>query len=146
MGDDRSLGGGDPPAVHYDEEERPARELRGRVGALVSVVAAGTGVFTLWQVFRPLAQGSQFYLIIFLALTLPLVFLVYKARLRGGERPTWLDWILSGLALIVCLYPLNPFGGGYDGFLDRQALLEPIDVAFGADTSQGQVGAAWCRW
>jgi TRAP transporter 4TM/12TM fusion protein len=132
MGDDRSLGGGDPPAVHYDEEERPARELGGRVGGLVATVAAGTGVFTLWQVFRPLAQGSQFYLIIFLALTLPLVFVAYKARARSANRPTWLDWVLAGLALVVCLYPVNPFGGGYDGFLDRQALLEPIDVAFGA--------------
>ncbi|BCJ40588.1 C4-dicarboxylate ABC transporter permease [Actinoplanes ianthinogenes] len=132
MGGDRSLGGGDPTAVHYDEEERPARELRGRVGTGVALVAAGTGLFTLWQVFRPLAQGSQFYLIIFLALTLPLIFLAYKARARSGERPTWLDWVLAGLALIVCLYPVNPFGSGYDGFLDRQALLDPIDVVFGA--------------
>ncbi|GIE87619.1 TRAP transporter permease [Actinoplanes regularis] len=132
MGDDRSLGVDDPPAVHYDEEERPARDLPGRVGLLVAVVAAAAGVLTLWQVFRPLAQGSQFYLIIFLAMTLPLVFLAYQAR--GGSRtgPTWTDWILAAAALIACLYPVSPFGGGYDGFLDRQALLEPIDVAFGA--------------
>ncbi|WP_436529784.1 TRAP transporter permease [Actinoplanes sp. HUAS TT8] len=132
MGDDRSLSVDDPAAVHYDDEERPARELGGRVGMGVAVVAAGAGVFTLWQVFRPLAQGSQFYLIIFLAVTLPLIFIAYRSRGRSKPEPTWSDWILCGAAVVACLYPINPFGGGYDGFLDRQALLAPADVAFGA--------------
>ncbi|MFI1988530.1 TRAP transporter permease [Actinoplanes sp. NPDC020271] len=132
MGDDRSIAVDEPAAVHYDDEERPARELRGHVGTGVAVVAAGAGVRTLWQVFRPLAQGSQFYLIIFLALTLPLVFLAYKGRNNSGRKPTVTDWILGGAAVVACLYPVNPFTGGYDGFLDRQALLEPVDVAFGA--------------
>jgi TRAP transporter 4TM/12TM fusion protein len=132
MGDDRSLGVDDPAAVHYDDEERPARELTGRVGAGVAVVAAGAGALTLWQVFRPLSQGSQFYLIIFLAVTLPLVFLAYRARIGSDRKPTVTDWILGAAAVVACLYPVNPFGGGYDGFLDRQALLEPVDIAFGA--------------
>lgn len=118
--------------MHYDDEERPARELGGRVGLGVSAVAAGAGVLTLWQVFRPLAQGSQFYLIIFLSVTLPLVFLAYKGRNNSDRKPAVTDWILGGAALLACLYPVNPFHGGYDGFLDRQALLEPADVAFGA--------------
>ncbi|WP_229072929.1 TRAP transporter fused permease subunit [Actinoplanes sp. DH11] len=136
MGEDRSLGGpGDPAAVHYDEEERPARALTGRFGAFVSIVAFGVALLVLWQVFRPLAQGSQFYLIIFLAGTLPLVFLAYRMGLgtRGGrDRPTVADLLLAVLALVVCLYPVNPFGGGYDAFLNRQGLLESVDVAFGA--------------
>ena len=38
---------------------------------------------------------------------------------------------------MVCLYPVLPFrigagGGGYNAFLDRQGLLEPVDVAMGA--------------
>ena len=127
----------EPAAVHYDEEERPARALPGRVGVLVSAVACAVALLVLWQVFRPLAQGSQFYLIIFLAGTLPLVFLAYRSGLEkagtaGRKRPRPLDWLLAGVALIVCLYPLNPFGGGYNGFLDRQGLLEPTDIAFGA--------------
>lgn len=138
MGDDRSFGASalvDPPAVHYDDEELPARNLTGRIGLAVSVVAFLVAVLVLWEVFRPLARGSQFYLIIFLAGTLPLVFLAYRSRLFSGgrrERPTVPDWILTGAALVACLYPVNPLRGGYDGFLDRQGLLEPIDVLFGA--------------
>ncbi|GGN42597.1 C4-dicarboxylate ABC transporter permease [Actinoplanes campanulatus] len=128
MGDDRSPV--DPPAVHYDEEERPARKLSGRAGVFVSVVAFAVALLVLWQVFRPLAQGSQYYLIIFLAGTLPLVFLAYKSGLgKGRETPGVTDWILAGAALVVCLYPI---AGGYDDFLNRQGLLEPVDIVFGA--------------
>ncbi|WP_433825494.1 TRAP transporter permease [Actinoplanes sp. CA-015351] len=127
MGVDRSI------EVHYDEEERPARALTGRFGAFVSIVAFGVAVLVLAQVFRPLAQGSQFYLIIFLAGTLPLVFLAYPSGCaKRGSGPTWIDLVLAGLTLIVCLYPVNPVAGGYNAFLDRQGLLEPVDVAFGA--------------
>ncbi|WP_045746783.1 TRAP transporter permease [Actinoplanes rectilineatus] len=130
MGEDRSLMvQGTPPAVHYDEEERPARELSGWAGRLVAGVAFGIALLVLWQVFRPLARGSQFYLIIFLAGTLPLVFLAYRARAGRDEKPGWPDRILAVAALVVCLYPVVT---GYDAFLDRQALLAPADVAFGA--------------
>jgi TRAP transporter 4TM/12TM fusion protein len=142
MGDDRSSVGAaqrlaeaeaGAPAVHYDDEERPARQLSGRVGAAVSIVAFGVAVLVLWQVFRPLAQGSQYYLIIFLSGTLPLVFLAYRSGWgKGRETPGPTDWLLAAAALLVCLYPLNPFDGGYNGFLLRQGLLEPIDVVFGA--------------
>ncbi|HET6483605.1 MAG TPA: TRAP transporter large permease subunit, partial [Actinoplanes sp.] len=122
----------DVPQV--DDEELPARDLVGRTGLAVAIVAFAVALLVLWQVFRPLARGSQFYLIIFLAGTLPLVFLAYRSRLlkKGRDRPTVPDWILAVTTLVVCLYPVNPFGGGYDGFLDRQGLLEPTDVIFGA--------------
>ncbi|MEV6342547.1 TRAP transporter fused permease subunit [Actinoplanes sp. NPDC051851] len=132
MGDGRSLEVEGAVAAHHDEQERPARVLGGWIGVLVAVVAGAAGGLTLWQVFRPLAQGSQFYLIVFLAGTLPLVFLAYRARGGRGDEPGWTDGGLAGLAFVVCLYPISPFGGGYDGFLDRQALLEPVDVVFGA--------------
>jgi TRAP transporter 4TM/12TM fusion protein len=137
----------DPAAVHFDDEERPARALTGRIGIGVAVVAFAAALLVLWQVFRPLAQGSQFYLIIFLAGTLPLVFLVYRSGLRlrkkpgpgteppertSRDLPSPLDWALAVLTLLVCLYPINPFGGGYDAFLDRQGLLETSDVVAGA--------------
>ena len=119
-----------PPAIHYDDEELPARELKGPIALGVAIVAFAVAVLVLWQVFRPLSRGSQYYLIIFLAGTLPLIFLAYRSRLgkRGLKRPTVVDWILAVAALITCLYPL----ADYDAFLDRQGLLEPIDVAFGA--------------
>lgn len=123
----------DPPAAHYDDEERPSRNLTGAVGLAVSVVAFLVAILVLWQVFRPLAQGSQYYLIIFLAGVLPLVFLCYHSGFRRKkDRPTVLDWVLASVTLIVCLYPINPFNGGYDAFLNRQGLLEPADVVFGA--------------
>ncbi|XVU23903.1 TRAP transporter permease [Actinoplanes sp. CA-054009] len=128
MGYDRSLG----PEVAYDDEELPARRLTGRVGLAVSIVAFAVAVLVIWQVFRPLARGSQYYLIIFLAGTLPLVFVAYRLRRGSPGRPTAPDWILAFAALVVCLYPLNPFNGGYDAFLNRQGLLDPIDVVFGA--------------
>src|SRR5687768_6951189 len=76
----------DPAAVHFDDEERPARALTGPVGLGVAVVAFAAALLVLWQVFRPLAQGSQFYLIIFLAATLPLVFLVYRSGISLGRK------------------------------------------------------------
>ncbi len=101
-------------------------------GRGVAVVAGLVAVLVLWQVFRPLAQGSQFYLIVFLAGTLPLIFLVYRVRGGGKDRPTVVDWALCALSLLVCLYPLNPATGGYNGFLDRQGLLGSADVLAGA--------------
>jgi TRAP transporter 4TM/12TM fusion protein len=123
----------DPPAVHFDDEEMPARNLTGPVGAAVAVIAFLVALLVLWQVFRPLAQGSQYYLIIFLAGTLPLVYLSYHSGFgRKRDRPGVLDWVLAATTLVVCLYPLNPFTGGYDAFLSRQGLLDTPDVVFGA--------------
>ena len=124
---------GGTPAVHYDDEEKPARELAGPVGAGVAIVAFAVALLVLWQVFRPLAQGSQFYLIVFLAGVLPLVFLAYRSGFGAkGDAPTVLDWVLAAVALVACLYPINPFAGGYDAFLDRQGLLDAPDVVVGA--------------
>jgi TRAP transporter 4TM/12TM fusion protein len=130
-----SLAGVEEPA------EKPARVLGGRVGLAVSGVAFAVAIFVLYQVFWPLPQGSQFYLIIFLAAVLPLVFLIYRSQTGrprdGSERPTPLDWVLSATAAVVCAYPLIPLsigdgGGGYDEFLDRQGLLGVTDVLMGA--------------
>jgi TRAP transporter 4TM/12TM fusion protein len=128
-----------PAALQVDDQERPGRELRGWINRFVAIVAFAVGVLTIWQVFRPLAQGSQFYLIVFLAGTLPLIFLVYRSglgRLDPADRPGVLDWLLAVLTLLVCLYPVLPMaigsaGGGYNAFLDRQGLLEPMDVLMG---------------
>ncbi|WP_051799721.1 TRAP transporter permease [Catenuloplanes japonicus] len=132
-------GGGRVPApeVTYDDEERPARELTGVPERVVGGVALAVTLLALWQVFRPLPQGSQFYLILFLAGALPLVFLAYRSGARwpvlgGGDRPAIADWVLAAVTLVVCLYPVLPFRGGYNGFLDRQGLLDPVDVLLGA--------------
>lgn len=127
-------------ALQVDDQEKPGRELRGWTHALVACVAFAVAILTIWQVFRPLPQGSQYYLIVFLAGTLPLVYLVYRSglgRLDPDHRPGNLDWILAAVTLLVCLYPVLPLsvgtgGGGYNAFLDRQGILEPTDVVMGA--------------
>ncbi|WP_067539622.1 TRAP transporter permease [Nocardia crassostreae] len=135
-----STGLATPAELGVDDEERPSRRLSGWANRCVAVWAFGIGVLALWQVFRPLAQGSQYYLVLFLGLTLPLVFLSYGSgwrRLDRADRPVWLDWVLAAIALLACLYPVLPFeigsgGGGYNAFLNRQGLLDPVDIGMGA--------------
>ncbi|MET8250272.1 TRAP transporter fused permease subunit [Micromonospora sp. NPDC005197] len=134
------------------EDEKPGRVLSGPAGLLFTAAALAVGLLALWQVFRPLAQGSKYYLIIFLAGMLPPVFLVHPAGLRmpawrrrrsdsdsdgsALARPTAVDWALAVLAVAACLYPVLPIplgtgGGGYNAFLDRQGLLAPPDLVLG---------------
>ncbi|RKN56256.1 TRAP transporter fused permease subunit [Micromonospora costi] len=149
-----------PDLAAQFEDEKPGRVLSGAVGLLFGAVALVVGALALWQVFRPLPQGSKYYLILFLAGVLPLVFLAYPAGLRLPprlrrrthptgtraadpaegpprlNRPTAADWALAVLALVACLYPVLPIpigsgGGGYDAFLDRQGLLVPADLVLG---------------
>lgn len=123
----------------YDEE-RPGRRLSPRLDAVVVGLCFLISVFVLWQVFAPLQRGNQYYLILFLAAVLPLVFVCYRARSRPpGERddPGVLDWALAALALLVAAYPVIPLGGeevggGFDAFLDRQGSLSVADIVMGA--------------
>ncbi|MBM7490253.1 TRAP transporter 4TM/12TM fusion protein [Micromonospora luteifusca] len=126
------------------EDERPGRVLTGPAGLLLTAAALAVAALALWQVFRPLSQGSKYYLIIFLAGVLPLVFLAYpadlrlRARLRArrrrakdadptedadgppparstSARPTATDWVLVALAVAACLYPVLPIPVGAGG-------------------------------
>lgn len=130
--------------AEYDEE-RPSRRLSPRLDETLTVVCFLVSVFVVFQVFRPLSQGAQYYLILFLTCVLPLVFVCYRAgrrrsRLSGPrttDDPGPLDWALAFLALVVCLYPVQPFvigdgGGGFNAFLDRQGQLGSVDLAMGA--------------
>ena len=105
--------GGRPVAVPHTSTTRNVPDAFYMAGStnLVSVAAFAVAVLVIWQVFRPLAQGSQFYLIVFLAGLLPLVFLVYRSglgRLDPADRPGALDWVLAAVTLLVCLYPVLP--------------------------------------
>jgi len=160
--------------VGASDEERLARHLTGTPRRLVDLIAVGVGLFAIHQVFRPLSQGTQYYLILFLAAVLPLTFLCYRSGLtlptwlrprrgraagagdtgtaatdeavenprsdavgaRWRENPSPLDWVLAGVALLVCLYPVLPVslgdaGGGFNAFLDRQGSLVLLDVVMG---------------
>ncbi len=137
----------DDLAAEYDEE-RPSRRLSPGIDRLVTLWCFLVSLFVIRQVFWPLDQGAQFYLIWFLGLTLPLIFVCYRLRGRGHratggdaqvrDDPGILDWVLATAAAVVGLYPVLPLpasgigGGGFGGFLDRQGSLLTLDVLAGS--------------
>ncbi len=119
-----------PAAIAAEhDEERLARQLSRVPDRVVYFVALAVAVLVLKQVFFPFAKGNQFYLVLFLGTTLPLVFLCYRPRARAKEDPGWVDWTFAVVALAVGLYPVLT---GYDAFLDRQGILSPLDIVAGA--------------
>ncbi len=128
----------------YDEE-RPGRRLSPTFDRWLTLACFLVSAFVLRQVFTPLQQGGQYYLILFLAGVLPMVFLCYRAgrrrsRLTAGERrhdnPGAFDWALAVVAFVVCIYPVQPLvigdgGGGFNAFLDRQGELGTVDLVMG---------------
>lgn len=124
-------------AVGEHDEERPARRLSGRWERFVWAASIAVALLVLKQVFWPFAAGNQYYLVIFLGVTLPLVFLCYRMRAKDSDTPGPLDWALAAAALLVGLYPVLPFGGdefagGFNAFLDRQGILSTADIVAGA--------------
>ncbi len=128
--------------AEYDAE-RPARRLTGPLARAVGVVAGAVSVYALYMVFRPLPVLP--YRMSFLALVLPLTFLVYRPGLRLPRRrraadagtaaqgtprpdaPGIADWALAGLSLVVCVYPLPIF----DEFIRRTYDPATLDLAMG---------------
>lgn len=129
--------------AQYDEE-RPARSLPKSLDRLVTAYCFVVAVLVVLHVFFPLRQGNQFSLVLFLAATLPLAFLTFRMRTRrrraaegAPDVPSVIDWALTALAALVCLYPVLPIvlgdgGGGFNAFLDRQGTLGLVDVVAGA--------------
>ncbi|GAB3937643.1 TRAP transporter fused permease subunit [Kribbella albertanoniae] len=120
------------------EQERPARRLRPALDVIISVWCAIVSVGVLLQVFFPLPQGTQFYLVIFLAAVLPITLLCYRGwkvpavlnpfKARAHDDPGLTDWLLALIALAACIYPLLDF----DGFLERRQAPTGLDVLVGA--------------
>ena len=127
--DPRDARRADDVVVAADDTEKPARRLHGRLALTLDVIAGLVALLVLYRVFRPAGQGVQYHLMIFLGLTLPMVFLRYRARKTSPlDRPSVLDWVLAAVALVTTLYPVL---GGFDDFLDRQGNLTSLDVALG---------------
>lgn len=123
----------DSLVADYDEE-KPSRNLSPRLELVVGLWCFLVALFVLRQVFDPLDLGSQYYLILFLGMTLPLVFLTYRMRgrrdpanphpqhadidpgtaephadaSRSADNPGVVDWLLAAIAVIVGLYPVLP--------------------------------------
>jgi TRAP transporter 4TM/12TM fusion protein len=151
---------GTDPAVGVDDivadydEEQPSRHLSPRINRFVGLWCFAIAVFVLRQVFVPLDLGSQYYLILFLGLTLPLVFLGYRARAHHHQGadvdanlsvqeqrladaataeataksekddPGPLDWALAAIALLVGLYPVLPIPQMGTGFGGFEGFLD----------------------
>jgi TRAP transporter 4TM/12TM fusion protein len=111
--------------VAEHDEEMPSRSLSPRWERALWIAGLLIALLVLKQVFFPFAKGSQYYLVIFLAVTLPLVFLAYGR----GSSPKVVDWVLAAAAFAAGSYPLF---GGFDAFLDRQGDPSALDVVAGA--------------
>lgn len=128
------------------EQEKPVRTLSPFMSRLLGAACALMSCFVLYQVFVPSPRGTQYYLTIFLAGVLPLVFLSYRgavslptslahvkflrrvgSRARRSDTPSILDWSLAVATLVVCVYPLTDF----DEFLGRRQLPSDTDVVCG---------------
>ena len=127
----------------------PAAGCRCAVNRARQPVVLPVALFVLKQVFFPLTQGSQYYLVIFLAVTLPLASSATASgppsttRSRCSTRPSATTTRASStgrwplVTLVVGLYPVLPIPlssvgvGGYEGFLDRQGTLLTLDVVAG---------------
>ena len=134
---------GDVPAEA--DAEKPARVLDGRLRLAVSVVAALLSVYALWNVFFPVPALQ--YRIVFLAVVLPLTFLLYRPAVRvlrgrseGPDRPGPIDWGLAALSLFVTLWPLL---AGFDEYISRGFRPLYIDVFCGLALCALVLVATW---
>ena len=114
------------------DAEKPARVLTGRLRLGISVVAVLLSLYALYNVFDPVPALQ--YRIIFLAVVLPLTFLLYRPALRvlrrgtDSARPSLLDWALAAASLFVTTWPLLT---GFDAYISRGFRPLVIDVVCG---------------
>ncbi|KOU54008.1 hypothetical protein ADK55_14935 [Streptomyces sp. WM4235] len=110
------------------DQERPARKLSPAVSAAVSALCAGLSIFVLYAVFFPVARGGQYYLTLFLAAALPLIFLTYRGTGAGAgfhpavaperglgagqatyrDDPGWFDWVLAAENVNAAASEIDP--------------------------------------
>jgi TRAP transporter 4TM/12TM fusion protein len=106
------------------QDETPLRSLSGFTGALVSLLAVGLSLYSLyWVLF---VVQPQVYRLSFLLVSLVLCFLVFP----GGRRATTpgpLDWLLVSGAIVALSWPLFDFSR----FVYRAANPLPADLVLG---------------
>ena len=131
-GDDALLTTGALSDVPVEADaEKPARVLEGRLRTGVAVVAVLLSLYALGNVFFPVPALQ--YRIVFLAVVLPLTFLLYRPALpvlrrRATDRPGWWDCALAAASLFVVVWPLL---AGFDRYLSRGFAPLVIDVVCG---------------
>jgi TRAP transporter 4TM/12TM fusion protein len=139
----QALALGDVPAEA--EAERPARAITGRLHRVIATVAVLLSVYALWNVFIPVPALQ--YRIVFLAVVLPLTFLLYRPAVRvlrgrsdGSDRPGPVDWLLAAASLFVVSWPLL---AGFDAYISRSYQPWIIDVVCGLALTALVLLATW---
>jgi TRAP transporter 4TM/12TM fusion protein len=112
------------------EAEKPARKLTGIPKLIVQAAGVALSLYALYWVFNPLPP--QQYRITFLAVALPMTFLVYRMRVRKREaetqdHPSVIDWLLVAASVAALVYPLLD----YDSFSRRAVSPTTADIVFG---------------
>ena len=105
--------------LRTDEEPSPVPPPAGPPGRALTMAALGLSVYVLYSVFRP--QPALQYRMTFLAVVLPLTFLVYRGLARRA---------LAGASVVASVYPLI----GFDDFIRRTVTPTTLDVVMGLAT------------
>lgn len=120
------------PEQSADEAERSSRKLSGFPKALLSTAGIGVSLYAFYWVLNPLS--AQLYRASFLAVTLAMTFILYRAwgRPQRGEsdNPRVSDWLLAALSLVALGYTIVTF----EEFIRRAARPEGLDLLFGTMT------------
>ncbi len=105
--------------------EGATRKLGGFPALLITLVAIGTSLFSLYA--APATIVTQMLRGIFVMLTLFLTLLAYPAARRYRDRIPWFDWVLAFLAILPVVHMLTDF----DEFIYRMVTPTPLDMVMG---------------
>lgn len=105
--------------------EGATRKLGGFPALLITLVAIGTSVFSLYA--APATIVTQMLRGVFVMCTLFLTVLAYPAARRYRDRIPWFDWVLAFLAILPVAHMLTDF----DEFIYRMVTPTPLDMAMG---------------
>lgn len=115
-----------------DEGEQPSRKLSGFPKLLLATLGVGVSLYAFFWVLNPLP--ALFYRSTFLAVTLAMAFVFYRAwgrpREEGSDNPGVSDWILAVLSVVSLGYIVVTF----DEFVRRGTSPTELDLLFGVVT------------
>ena len=106
------------------ESESPTRRLRGGARRLVTMLAAGLALYSIYWVLA--IVEAQTYRASFLLVALVLTFLLYPGRRSVRERVTAGDWVLIALSVVALAWPFVNAGFAY-----RAAMPTTPDLVLG---------------
>ncbi|MBE0557328.1 MAG: TRAP transporter large permease subunit, partial [Proteobacteria bacterium] len=105
--------------------EGATRKLGGFPALLITVVAIGTSLFSLYA--APMTIVTQMLRGVFVMLALFLTILAYPAAQRYRNRIPWFDWALALLSVLPVVHMLYDF----EEFIYRMVTPSALDMAMG---------------